>query len=167
MNATATHTPRFSDPTQLVPELGDISVALFKLAANGEVPRGTVALMHLRAGQLVGNTYLTVLHTGNAQRAHVPEEKITAVASWQDAPYFTDAERVALELVEAVLTLGRGGERVPDELYARAAEHYNEAELATLAMVIGQVTFFIPLAVIGKPLPGVRPSQQWRADSAE
>jgi alkylhydroperoxidase family enzyme len=159
--------PRFSDPQQLVPELGTVAAGLFKIAGNGTVPRSTVCLVHLRAGQLVGNTYLTVLHTGNLRRAGVPEEKITAVASWKDAPYFTDAERVALELVEAVLTPAPHGERVPDALYARAAEHYDAKALATLAMVIGQVTFFVPLALIGRPLPGVAPAEQWRAAEGE
>ncbi|MDG9726935.1 MULTISPECIES: carboxymuconolactone decarboxylase family protein [unclassified Streptomyces] len=160
-------TVRFSDPQQLVPQLGDVSAALFKIAGNGAVPRSTVCLVHLRAGQLVANTYLTVLHTGNLRRAKVPEEKITAVASWRDAPYFTEAERVALELVEAVLTPDPHGERVPDDLYARAAEHYDATALATLAMVIGQVNFFIPLALIGRPLPGVSPAEQWRPAKAE
>ncbi|MFI0411087.1 carboxymuconolactone decarboxylase family protein [Actinomadura sp. 3N508] len=161
-----TLTSRFGDPQQLVPELGAASAALFKIAGNGLVARSTIGLVHLRAGQLVGNTYLTVLHTGNLRRADVPEEKITAVASWKDAPCFTGAERVALELVEAVLTPAPQGERVPDELYERAAEHYDEAALATLAMAIGQVGFFIPLALIGKPLPGVSPAEQWRAATA-
>jgi hypothetical protein len=30
-------------------------------------------------------------------------------------------------------------------------------------MAIGhQVNFFIPLALVGKPLPGVSPEEQWR-----
>ncbi|MFI0242020.1 carboxymuconolactone decarboxylase family protein [Streptomyces sp. NPDC016845] len=170
MDASANHldtlTSRFSDPQQLVPELGDVSAALFKITGNATVPRSTVALVHLRAGQLVENTYLTVMHTDNARRAKVPQEKIAAVASWKDAPYFTGAERVALELVEAVLTPGERTERVPDSLYARAAQHYDAKALATLAMAIGQVSFFIPLALIGKPLPGVPMAQQWRTAPA-
>ncbi|MFC9891931.1 carboxymuconolactone decarboxylase family protein [Streptomyces pilosus] len=157
-----TLTSRFSDPQRLVPELGDVSTALFKIIGNGAVPRSTITLIHLRAGQLVGNTYLTVMHTANARRAGVPEDKLAAVASWKDAPYFTVAERVALEVVEAVLTPAGHGERVPDDLYARAAEHYDDKALATLAMAIGQVNFFIPLALIGKPLPGVSMAEQWR-----
>ena len=39
--------------------------------------------------------------TGNLRQAGESEERITAVATWRDATYFTDAERVALELVEA------------------------------------------------------------------
>ncbi|MEV4303375.1 MFS transporter [Nonomuraea sp. NPDC049624] len=69
---------------------------------------------------------------------------------------------VALALVEAVLTANPAGERVPDELYERAREHYDEKALATLIMAIGQVGFFTPLALIGKPLAGVSPTEQWR-----
>ncbi|MEU1720375.1 carboxymuconolactone decarboxylase family protein [Nonomuraea sp. NPDC005692] len=153
---------RLSNPAVLVPELKEIAGALFRATGNGSVPEVTISLLQLRAGQIVGNTYLTGLHTGNLRKAGETEERVTAVASWQDAPYFTDAERVALALVEAVLTASPAGERVSDELYERAREHYDEKALATLIMAIGQVCFFIPLALIGKPLPGVSPTEQWR-----
>jgi alkylhydroperoxidase family enzyme len=58
------------------------------------------------------------------------------------------------------------GERVPDELYALAAEHYDDKALATLAMAIGQVNFFVPLALIGQPLPGRPQAEQWSPVSA-
>ncbi|WP_457030982.1 carboxymuconolactone decarboxylase family protein [Kitasatospora sp. P5_F3] len=144
---------RMSDPMELVPELKEVSAALFKATGNRSVPRTTIGLVQLRAGQIVGNTYLTVLHTGLLRKAGESEERLAAVASWQDAPYFTAAERVALALVEAVLQPSPHGERVPDDLYAEAARHYEPKALATLTIAIGQVNFFIPLAVIGKPLP--------------
>ncbi|MEV4252248.1 carboxymuconolactone decarboxylase family protein [Spirillospora sp. NPDC049652] len=153
---------RLSDPSQLVPELKEIGPALFKATGNGAIPQATISLVQLRAGQIVGSTYLSVLHSGNLRKAGQSEERITAVASWRDAPWFTGAERVALALVEAVLTPNPSGERVPDELYAEARRHYEEQALATLIMAIGQVCFFMPLALIGKPVPGVAPTEQWR-----
>lgn len=159
MTTTASRLP---NPATLVPELKDIGGALYRATGNGTVPRTTIGLVQLRAGQIVGSTYLTVLHTGNLRQAGASEESITAVASWRDAPCFTDAERVALELVESVLTPNPSGERVSDELYGRAAEQYDDRALATLIMAIGQVCFFLPLALIGRPLPGVPPTEQWR-----
>ena len=153
---------RLPNPAVLVPELGQIAGALAKATGNGSVPQTTISLVQLRAGQIVGNTYLTVMHTGDLRKAGESEERITAVASWRDAPCFTGAERTALALVEAVLTTSPHGERVPDDLYARASEHYDDKALATLIMAIGQVCFFIPLALIGRPLPGVSPAEQWR-----
>ncbi|WP_345566212.1 carboxymuconolactone decarboxylase family protein [Nonomuraea rosea] len=153
---------RLPNPSVLIPELKDIGGALYKATGNGTIPQTTISLLQLRAGQIVGNTYLIVLHTRDLRKAGTAEESITAVASWRDAPYFTDAERIALELVESVLTPNPSGERVPDELYARASEQYDDKALTTLVMAIGQVCFFLPLALIGKPLPGTSPAEQWR-----
>ncbi|MGO4749039.1 carboxymuconolactone decarboxylase family protein [Streptomyces sp. 2MCAF27] len=155
--------PRMSeDPAQLVPELAEASAALFKLTGNGSVPRSTISLIQLRAGQIVGSTYLTVLHTGFLHKAGESEERITSVASWQDSPYFTGAERSALALVEAVLQPSADGERVSDDLYAQAAEHYDSKALATLMFAIGQVNFFISIALIAKPVPGRSFTDPWQ-----
>ncbi|MGW7007767.1 carboxymuconolactone decarboxylase family protein [Streptomyces sp. NPDC054933] len=152
---------RMSNPVKLVPELGAVAGALFKAVGNGSVPQTTIDLVQLRAGQIVGNTYLTVMHANGLRKAGESEQRITAVASWKDAPYFTEAESVALALVEAVLQPSTQGERVSDELFARASKHYDDKALATLTIAIGQVNFFIPLVLIGKPLAGVKPSEQW------
>ena len=148
---------RLPDPSQFFPEIAEIAGAMFKATGNGSIPQATIHLMQLRAGQIAGTTYHTIRQTGDLRTAGEPEERITAVASWRDAPYFTDAERVALELVEAVLTPNPSGERVPDELYARASAHYDDRALWTLTVAIGQMCFFIPVALIAKPIPGREP----------
>lgn len=153
---------RLPDPAQFFPELGTIAGAMSKATRNGAIPQTTVGLVQLRAGQIVGSTYHTVRQTGLLRKAGEPEERITAVASWQDAPYFIDPERVALELVEAVLTPNPCGERVPDELFARASAHYDDKALWTLTMAMSQICFFIPVALIGKPIPGKVPGKNYR-----
>ncbi|HTZ25384.1 MAG TPA: carboxymuconolactone decarboxylase family protein [Streptosporangiaceae bacterium] len=150
-------TSRLPDPNLFIPEFTEIAGAMYKATANGTIPPTTISLVQLRAGQIIGNTYHTVRQTGDLRKAGQTEERITAVASWRDAPYFTDAERVALELVEAVLTPNASAERVSDELCARAAAHYDHKALWTLTVAIGQMCFFIPVALIGKPIPGKEP----------
>ncbi|MEU4572286.1 carboxymuconolactone decarboxylase family protein [Nonomuraea sp. ATR24] len=145
---------RLPDPSRFFPEVGPIAGGMTKAVRNGAVPDATVHLMQLRAGQIVGSTYHAVRQSGQLRKAGESEERITAVATWRDAPCFTDAERVALELVEAVLTPSPSGERVPDELYARVAAHYDDKALWTLTLAIGQICFFIPVALIARPIPG-------------
>jgi alkylhydroperoxidase family enzyme len=153
---------RLPDPAQFFPEeFGALAGAMNKATRNGSVPQTTIGLVHLRAGQLVGSSYHTLHKTGNLRKAGETEERITAVASWRDAPYFTDAERVALELVEAVLTPNPLGERVPDELYARAAAHYDDKALWTLTLAISQICYFVPVALIAKPIPGKPPGKNY------
>ena len=145
---------RLPDPIQVFPDLAAVAAGMSKATLNGSIPRTTIGLVQLRAGQIVGSTYHTVRQTENLRKAGETEQRITAVASWQDAPYFTDAERVALELVEAVLTPSPFGERVPDELFAKASAHYDDTALWTLTVTISQICFFIPVALIAKPIPG-------------
>jgi alkylhydroperoxidase family enzyme len=150
-------TSRLPDPNQSIPEFADVAGAMFKATQNGTIPPITIGLVQLRTAQIIGNTYHTVRSTDALRKAGETEERITAVASWRDAPFFTDAERIALELVEAVLTPNPFGERVPDELSARACALYSDKALWTLIAVIGQMCFFIPVALIGKPIPGREP----------
>ncbi|SLH55946.1 Uncharacterised protein [Mycobacteroides abscessus subsp. abscessus] len=64
--------------------------------------------------------------------------------------------------MEAVLQPTAQGERVPEELYALATEYYDDKALATLAIAIGQVNFFVPLALFGRLPPGL-PSVGWES----
>ncbi|WP_169944304.1 carboxymuconolactone decarboxylase family protein [Microbispora sp. H11081] len=154
---------RLPDPGQFFPEeVAALAGAMLKATLNGAIPRTTIGLVQLRAGQIAGSTYHAIRQTGELRKAGETEERITAVATWRDAPYFTDAERVALELVEAVLTPNPYGERVPDELYARAAAHYDEKALWTLTIAIGQICFFIPVALIARPIPGEALGKSYR-----
>ncbi|MER5192968.1 carboxymuconolactone decarboxylase family protein [Streptomyces sp. NPDC002755] len=145
---------RLPDLTHLFPELSKLSGAVRGAVWNGPVPKTTIGLMLYRAAQIVGSTYHAVALTGQLRKAGETEQRITAVATWQGAPYFTDAERIALELVEAVLTPNPYAERVSDELFAKASALYDEEQLWTLTMAIGHFSLFVPVALIAKPIPG-------------
>ena len=145
---------RLPNPVTLFPEFAQVAGAMTKVVHNGSIPDATIALVQLRAGQIVGSSYHTVRQAGLARNKGASDERLASVASWRDSPYFTDAERIALELVEAVLTPSTTGERVPDEMFARAAEHYDDKALWTLTLAIGQIALFIPVALIAKPIPG-------------
>nr|MDT0657497.1 carboxymuconolactone decarboxylase family protein [Micromonospora sp. DSM 115978] len=153
---------RLPDPVQLFPEVAAMAATMARIIQNGSIPQTTINLVQLRAGQLVGSTYHTIRQSGELRRAGETEERVTAVSSWRDAPYFTDAERVALELVEAVLTPNPSGERVPDALYGRATDHYDDRALWTLTLAISQICYFIPVALVAKPIPGMPPGKNYR-----
>ncbi|MEV0385807.1 carboxymuconolactone decarboxylase family protein [Nonomuraea sp. NPDC050643] len=152
---------RMPNPLPFVPEMAEVAAGLHRVMKNGSIPQTTVHLLQLRAGQMLGSTYFTIRETGDLRRAGESEERITAVATWRDATCFTDSERVALELVEAVLSPNPSGERVPDALYAKASAHYDHKALWTLIMAIAHIGFFTPAALIAKPIPGMPPGQNY------
>ncbi|MFG2074741.1 carboxymuconolactone decarboxylase family protein [Nonomuraea maritima] len=154
---------RMPNPLPFLPELTEVGQGLHKALQNSAIPQTTIHLLQLRAGQLLGTTYFTVRETGILRDLGESEERITAVATWWDAACFTDPERIALEMVEAVLTPNPSGERVPDELYARASAHYDDQAMWSLVMAISHIGFFTPAALIAKPIPGMPPGQNYTA----
>ena len=145
---------RIPDINTYVPEVQEVAGALFKATGNGSVPAATMSLVYLRAGQIVGSTYQTIRHSTDLRKAGESEERVAAVATWWDAPYYTDAERAALALTEAVFQPNaRGEERVPDELFAEASKLYDEKALSTLIVVLASAGFWMNVALTLKPPP--------------
>jgi len=73
------------------------------------------------------------------RQAGETDERLFAVAAWRDAPYFTDAERAALALTEAVTRLSDRTDPVPDEVWNEAARHYDERGMAALVVAIATI----------------------------
>lgn len=65
--------------------------------------------------QILGNTYTVIRAVGELQEFGATPEQIAALATCWDAPYFNDAERAALALVEAVVRPAAGEEKVSAE----------------------------------------------------
>jgi AhpD family alkylhydroperoxidase len=146
--------PRIPDANTFVPEIQEVASALLKATGNGSVPPTTISLIYLRAGQIVGSTYQAIRHSVDLRKAGESEERIASVATWWDAPYFTDAERAALALTEAVFQPNaRGEERVPDDLFAEASKHYDEKALSTLMVALASAGFWMNVALVLKPPP--------------
>jgi alkylhydroperoxidase family enzyme len=145
---------RIPDVNTFVPEIREVTSALLKATGNGSVPPTTISLIYLRAGQIVGNTYQAIRHSVDLRKAGESEDRIASVATWWDAPYFTDAERAALALTEAVFQPNaRGEERVPDDLFAEASKHYDDKALSTLMVTLASAGFWMAVALVLKPPP--------------
>ena len=77
--------------------------------------------MHLRASQINGCSVCVDMHPKIAKRAGETDERLFAVAAWRDTPYFTEGERAALALTEALTRISDRAEPVPDEVWGEAA----------------------------------------------
>lgn len=91
-------------------------------------------LVKTRASQINGCAYCIDMHTKDARAAGETEQRLYALSVWRETPFFSERERAALELTEAVTLITQGG--VPDELYQRVREHFTEEETVNLAAAI-------------------------------
>jgi AhpD family alkylhydroperoxidase len=121
------------------PEAVKALQALGASAEKGGVPAKTLGLIHLRASQINGCSVCVDMHPRMMKKAGETDERLFAVAAWRDAPYFTDAERAALALTEAVTRLSDRADPVPDEIWDEAARHYDEKALAALVVQIALI----------------------------
>jgi len=70
------------------------------------------------------------INAAGGSNAGIADEKIAALPDFRTSPLFTDAERAALELAEAMTA---ASVTVPDALFARVRSHYDEPQLVELA----------------------------------
>jgi AhpD family alkylhydroperoxidase len=130
---------RMKNPVVIIPAAQNALQQLSASAHDAGIPETTFYLIHLRASQINGCSVCTDMHSRELEQAGEPTPRIFAVASWREAPYFTAAERAALALTEAMTRLADSPDPVPDQVWAEAAHHYSEPQLAALVISIAGI----------------------------
>ena len=143
---------RMKNPAVSIPGAMQALVGLSK-AADG-ISLELRNLINLRASQINGCSVCVYSHARDLKAAGVSDERVFAVGAWRDAPCFTDAERAALALTEAVTRLGDRADPVPDAVWNEAARHYDEAALASVVLAIGLINVWNRLNVTTKQVAG-------------
>jgi AhpD family alkylhydroperoxidase len=146
-------TARMTHPVFVIDGAMDALQAVSKATSRAGVPIN-LELVHLRASQINGCSVCVDMHAKGARKAGESEERLFAVAAWRDTPYFTDAERAALALTEAMTRIADTAEPVPDAIWDAAAEHFDEVQLAALVLDIATINLWNRLNVATQQVVG-------------
>lgn len=148
---TAEHTPRMQW-TQHAPEVYKAMARLDAAARKGLDPV-VGELVKIRSSQLNHCAFCLDMHTKDALAAGESIERIIQLSAWEESQHFyTPKEIAAIELTEAITVLTDGF--VPDEVYAKAAKHFDETELAHLISAIVTINAWNRFAVSTRMVPG-------------
>ncbi|NEB74367.1 carboxymuconolactone decarboxylase family protein [Streptomyces sp. SID14478] len=112
------------------------------------LPHSTQELVKIRASQINGCGFCLDMHTKDAAAAGETVQRLTLVAAWREAKVFTDAERAALALAEQGTRIADAAGGVSDEVWADAAKHYDEDQLAALVSLIALINTYNRLNVM-------------------
>ncbi len=145
---------RMPNPALLVPDAMPALHALAGAMRLSGLPATTLSLVHLRASQINGCSVCVDGGARNARKEGETEERLLAVSAWRDAPYFTEAERAALALAEAVTRLCDRPDPVPDDVWNEAARHYDERALAALVLSIAATNVWNRINVATRQVAG-------------
>ena len=117
------------------PELYDAMMALSNASAK-DIDAELGELIKIRASQINHCAFCLDMHTRDARKHGVSTQKLDVLAAWEEAgSLFSERERAALALTEAITVLGDG--HVPDEVYQAAAQVFSERELGqVIAMAV-------------------------------
>lgn len=119
-------------------------------------------LVKLRASQLNGCSFCVDLHTTAAKRAGETDRRLHSVAVWAETPFFTETERVALRLTEAVTRLD--DRHALDAAYLQASRAFRRDELAELVMTIAIINAFNRIGVASGMAPERPPLASYRVE---
>jgi AhpD family alkylhydroperoxidase len=142
----------FADPTA--------GKALKHLMAAGQalkaspLPPALRELVSLRVSQINGCAVCVDIHTKEAAAAGEPPVRLHMVAAWREVTVFTEAERAALELAEEGTRVADAATGVSDEVWERAARHFDEEQLTALVILVSFMNAANRLNVISRQPAG-------------
>ena len=125
------------DYYNVAPEALKIMMEMEKYTKTTGINRKLRELIKIRASQINGCAYCLNMHTVDARKMGETEQRIYCISAWQECEFYTEAEKVALELTEHVTLIPT--KRVPDELYQRVHEHYDKKQYVDLVLIINQI----------------------------
>lgn len=135
-------------------------VSAATVISDSTLPAATQELVKIRASQINGCAGCLDMHTKEAAHAGETSTRLNLVAAWREATVFTDAERAALELTEQGTRIADAAAGVTDKVWATAAKHYDEDQLAALVSLIALInTFNRGNVIIQQPAGDYQPGQ--------
>ena len=117
-------------------------VAASKAVHDSTLPAETAELVRIRASQINGCAFCLDMHTKDAAKAGETSTRLNLVATWREATVFTEPERAALDLCEQATRIADGAGGVTDEVWANAAKHFDDDQLAGLVFTIAIINAF-------------------------
>ncbi|WP_328923813.1 carboxymuconolactone decarboxylase family protein [Streptomyces sp. NBC_00190] len=125
-----------------------------KALKDSPLPAATQELVALRVSQINGCAACIDMHTKEAAAAGESSVRLHLVAAWREATVFSEAERAALELAEQGTRVADSAGGVSDEVWTRAARHYDEEQLTALVVLVSMMNMANRLNIIAQQPAG-------------
>ncbi|GAB2969996.1 hypothetical protein GCM10023080_036680 [Streptomyces pseudoechinosporeus] len=132
--------------------MGALHGAAVSAARDAKIEPELLELLRIRASQINGCAFCLDMHTKDARAQGETEQRVYALSAWRETPFFTERERAALALTEAVTLVHDG--RVPDSVYAEAAEVFDEEQIAALIWAATVINAYNRIAIATRMTPG-------------
>lgn len=138
---------RMKNPATLLPGALDALYSLGVAARDSGVSAQIVGLVQMRTSQINGCVVTMDSQIRLLREAGETPDRLASLWNWSESDLFTDAERSALALCEAVSRSADQDDPVPDQVWNEAARHYDQTSLAGLLLAIATANLWNRLNV--------------------
>ncbi|GGU93778.1 alkyl hydroperoxide reductase AhpD [Streptomyces litmocidini] len=129
-------------------------MAAGRILKDSTLPAAVQELVSLRISQINGCGVCLDMHTKEALAAGESPVRLGLVAGWREATVYTEAERAALALAEQGTRVADAGEGVSDEVWERAAQHFDEEQMTALVLLVSFMNAATRMNIISKQPAG-------------
>lgn len=112
-----------------------------------------IELALMRVSQINGCAYCLDMHSKDARAAGETEQRLHLLPAWRETTLYSERERIALAWAEELTDLA-SHDAVSDALYAHAHDHFTEAELVDLTMLVVAMNGFNRINVAARTIGG-------------
>lgn len=133
------------DYSKANPEAFQTMLKLEGFIQTSGLDRSLYELIKIRASQINGCAYCINMHTKDARKLGESEERLYLLSAWREANFYSERERAALALTEAVTRISEQG--VPQSVYDEARKHFSEREFVTILMAINIINSWNRLGI--------------------
>lgn len=102
-------------------------------------------LVELRVSQINGCAYCVNLHSIEARKAGVPQQKLDCLTVWKESDFFSERECAALSWAESVTRIYE--ERQPEEKLDLLLETFSEKEAVDLTFIVSTMNALNRIAI--------------------
>lgn len=141
------------DLLKTAPEAYNAMIALQGTVNKCGLEHAVLELVKLRASQLNGCAFCTAMHTRDALRHGISQERMHLLNAWRETPLYSERERAALAWTEALTQLSPQG--VSDEVYQQVRKEFSEKEITDLSYVVAAINAWNRINVGFRSVPGV------------
>ncbi len=122
------------------------------LAAAGLDPL-LVELLRIRTSQINGCAFCLRMHTHDALKKGENPDRIAVLPGWEETGYFSETDRAALRLTEAITLVPDG--HVSDEDYEAAATVLTKDQISAVAWLATVMNAFNRVAITSRYPVGI------------
>jgi AhpD family alkylhydroperoxidase len=117
-----------------------------------------VELVKIRTSQINGCAFCLDMHMRVALDGGETVERLAVLPAWRETQFFSEQERAALALAEAVTLVADG--HVPDDIYASVAKTLSDAQVSAVTWLAIVMNAWNRVAIISRHPVGPRRSSQ-------